>query len=225
MSCGLRDTAGHADVDVYHQVVTGLGPGLREMIVDRGAHRPRVPREGLALHGGPRPEARELGLYSSITDNGAGGLSSSVGEMAGATGGARIDLARAPLKYPGLAPWEILISEAQERMTLAVPPAHIDAFLALAQRREVEASVLGEFTDSGRLVVTHGATPVCDLALEFLHDGLPRWPLRARWSPPARPRSPAASVHAALADASLASTLPALLGVAILLFGCIWDAD
>ncbi|MBL8969437.1 MAG: hypothetical protein JNK56_02595, partial [Myxococcales bacterium] len=87
-------------------------------------------------------EARELGLYSSITDNGAGGLSSSVGEMAGATGGARIDLARAPLKYPGLAPWEILISEAQERMTLAVPPAHIDAFLALARRREVEASVL-----------------------------------------------------------------------------------
>jgi hypothetical protein len=94
-------------------------------------------------------EARELGLYSSITDNGAGGLSSSVGEMAGATGGARIDLARAPLKYPGLAPWEILISEAQERMTLAVPKASIDAFLALARRREVEASVLGEFTTHG----------------------------------------------------------------------------
>ena len=156
-------------------------------------------------------EARALGLYSSITDNGAGGLSSSVGEMAGATGGARIDLARAPLKYPGLAPWEILISEAQERMTLAVPKASIDAFLALAQRREVEASVLGEFTSTGRLVVTHGETMVCDLALEFLHEGLPRWPLVARWSPPARPLSPASLVAATLSEASLASTLPALL--------------
>jgi len=156
-------------------------------------------------------EARELGLYSGITDNGAGGLSSSVGEMAGATGGARIDLARAPLKYPGLAPWEILISEAQERMTLAVPKASIEAFLALARRREVEASVLGEFTDSGRLVVTHGDTPVCDLELEFLHDGLPRWPLRARWSPPPRPLSAPARVAAALAEDALGATLLAML--------------
>ncbi len=156
-------------------------------------------------------EARELGLYSGITDNGAGGLSSSVGEMAGATGGARIDLARAPLKYPGLAPWEILISEAQERMTLAVPKASIEAFLALARRREVEASVLGEFTDSGRLVVTHGDTPVCDLELSFLHDGLPRWPLRARWSPPPRPLSPPAAIAAALAEDVAGPTLLALL--------------
>jgi phosphoribosylformylglycinamidine synthase II len=156
-------------------------------------------------------EARELGLYSGITDNGAGGLSSSVGEMAGATGGVRIDLARAPLKYPGLAPWEILISEAQERMTLAVPKDSIEAFLALSRRREVEASVLGEFTDSGRLVVTHGETPVCDLELEFLHEGLPRWPLRARWSPPTRALSEPAAVAAALADDGLAATLLALL--------------
>jgi phosphoribosylformylglycinamidine synthase II len=156
-------------------------------------------------------EARALGLYSSITDNGAGGLSSSVGEMAGATGGARIDLARAPLKYPGLAPYEILISEAQERMTLAVPKASIDAFLALAARREVEASVLGEFTDNGRLVVTHGEQQVCDLALEFLHDGLPRWPLRARWSPPARKMTAPAELARALADDGLADALPRLL--------------
>ncbi len=154
-------------------------------------------------------EAQARGLYSSITDNGAGGLSSSVGEMAGATNGARIDLARAPLKYPGLAPWEILISEAQERMTLAVPKASIDEFLELAGRREVEASVLGEFTDSGRLEVTHGDTRVCDLSLAFLHDGLPRWPLRARWSPPARPLSPPEEVRRALAE--LADALPALL--------------
>ena len=67
-------------------------------------------------------EARQQGLYTAITDNGAGGLSSSVGEMGQTPGGANIDLAKAPLKYAGLAPWEIFLSEAQERMTVAVPP-------------------------------------------------------------------------------------------------------
>ncbi len=129
-------------------------------------------------------EACDLGLYSGITDNGAGGLSSSVGEMAELTGGARIDLARAPLKYPGLAPWEILVSEAQERMTLSVPPEHVDAFLELCARREVEATVLGEFTDSGRFEVTHGEQRVVDLPLDFLHDGVPQLELVARWEPP-----------------------------------------
>lgn len=124
-------------------------------------------------------EARDEDLVSSMTDNGAGGLSSSVGEMAEATGGARIDLAKAPLKYPGLLPWEILISEAQERMTLAVPQDKLEAFLALAARREVEATVLGEFTDDGHFVVTHGDTPVVDLPLSFLHDGLPKVTLSA----------------------------------------------
>ncbi len=126
-------------------------------------------------------EARDLGLYSGMTDNGAGGLSSSVGEMATATGGAAIDLAKVPLKYPGLAPWEILVSEAQERMTLAVPPGDLDAFLDLARRREVEATDLGVFTDTGRLVVTYGDEPVCDLSLEFLHDGVPRVTRLASW--------------------------------------------
>ncbi len=129
-------------------------------------------------------EARDLGLYSGMTDNGAGGLSSSVGEMAEATGGARIDLAAAPLKYPGLAPWEVLISEAQERMTIAVPSSELDAFMQLAKRREVEATVLGEFTDDGRLVVSHGAQQVCDLPLEFLHEGVPLPTLEARWTAP-----------------------------------------
>ncbi len=129
-------------------------------------------------------EVRDRGLMSAMTDNGAGGLSSSVGEMAEATGGARIDLARAPLKYPGLAPWEILISEAQERMTIAVPPEHLEAFMALAERREVEATVLGEFTDDGRFEVRHGERVVVDLPLEFLHEGWPKLPLSARVSPP-----------------------------------------
>ncbi|MEM6290808.1 MAG: AIR synthase-related protein [Myxococcota bacterium] len=125
-------------------------------------------------------EARDAGLLSGMTDNGAGGLSSSIGEMAEFTGGAQIDLARAPLKYPGLEPWEILISEAQERMSVAVPPEHLDAFMALATRREVDATDLGTFTDSGRFVVTHGETPVVDLTLEFLHEGWVKTPLRAK---------------------------------------------
>ena len=71
-------------------------------------------------------EARDLGLYRGLTDNGAGGLSSSLGEMATLSGGVRVDLDRCPLKYAGLAPWEILLSESQERMSLAVPPARLD---------------------------------------------------------------------------------------------------
>ncbi len=135
-------------------------------------------------------EARDLGLYEAITDNGAGGLSSSVGEMARGSGGARIDLARAPLKYAGLAPWEILLSEAQERMTLAVAPEKIGTFLDLARRREVEATVLGEFTSSGRLHVTYGDETAAVLDMEFLYDGNPDLDLDARWTPPSFPEPP-----------------------------------
>jgi phosphoribosylformylglycinamidine synthase len=129
-------------------------------------------------------EARDLGLYNAITDNGAGGLSSSVGEMARVAGGARLDLSLAPLKYQGLAPWEILVSEAQERMTLAVPPDHIDRFLDLARRRGVEATVLGEFTKETLFHVTYGDETVALLDMEFLHEGAPDLDLVARWSPP-----------------------------------------
>ncbi|GAB7079067.1 AIR synthase-related protein [Megalodesulfovibrio paquesii] len=126
--------------------------------------------------------ARNLGLYNAITDNGAGGLSSSVGEMCQDTGGALLDLAKAPLKYDGLAPWEILISEAQERMTLAVPPAKLDAFLALAVEMDVEATPLGEYTDSGYFHVVYGEKPVARLPLAFLHDGCPQLRLEAVWA-------------------------------------------
>jgi phosphoribosylformylglycinamidine synthase len=129
-------------------------------------------------------EARDLGLYRAITDNGAGGLSSSVGEMSRLCGGADLDLAKAPLKYEGLQPWEIFLSEAQERMSLAVPPDKLEALLALAQRREVEATALGTFTDSGFLIVRYGSLMVGCLDLEFLHEGGPRMNLEARWQPP-----------------------------------------
>ena len=129
-------------------------------------------------------EALELGLFTSLTDNGAGGLSSSVGEMACSTGGAELDLAEAPLKYPGLMPWEILLSEAQERMTVGVPVEKLDELLELANRRDVEAAPLGTFTDSGYFHVRYGDRTVAYLEMDFLHDGWPKPVLSARWEPP-----------------------------------------
>jgi len=129
-------------------------------------------------------KARDLGLYRCITDNGAGGLSSSVGETARLSGGCELDLKKAPLKYAGLDPWEILISESQERMTLAVPPEKLTDFLALAEKMDVEATDLGVYTDSGMFHVRYGERTVAYLRMDFLHDGLPQMRLSARWSPP-----------------------------------------
>ncbi len=134
-------------------------------------------------------EARDLGLYDGLTDNGAGGLSSSLGEMASMSGGVRIDLDACPLKYQGLAPWEILVSESQERMSLAVAPVKLAALLDLARRRDVEATVVGEFTDSGRVEIFANKALVGLLDLTFLHDGLPTMDLRAEWTAPTAPGS------------------------------------
>lgn len=126
-------------------------------------------------------EVRDRGWLSAVTDCGAGGLSSAVGEMAAGVG-ARVDLSRAPLKYAGLSPWEVWVSEAQERMVLAVPPEHGEAVMAAFAAEDVEATRLGEFTGDGRLVVTWGDEVVGELDLEFLHEGLPRQPRPATWS-------------------------------------------
>lgn len=128
-------------------------------------------------------DARERGLYTSITDNGAGGLSSSVGEMARESGGCLIHLDQVPLKYPGLAPWQIWISESQERMTLAVPPEKLDELLTLCTRHGVEATAIGTFTDTGRCQVVHHGKHVVDISLEFLHDGLPLPHLKTKSKP------------------------------------------
>jgi len=131
--------------------------------------------------------ARDRGLYTAITDNGAGGLSSSVGEMAQEPGGCEIHLERAPLKYPGLDPWEILVSESQERMTLAVAPDKIEALLKLAAKMAVEATEVGRFTDSGVFhCLWHGET-VAYLDMEFFHEGAPQMDLVARWKQPHNP--------------------------------------
>tara|TARA_Y100001934_G_C12350249_1_gene774949 strand:+ start:59 stop:2641 length:2583 start_codon:yes stop_codon:yes gene_type:complete len=129
-------------------------------------------------------EARDEGLIQVITDNGAGGLSSSVGEMAELTGGADLDLAVVPLKQAGLSPWEILVSESQERMTVGVRPDDCAAFEALAALHEVEATVVGTFTDSGAFVVRMGENVVAHLPIEFLHDGCPQLDLESEWTPP-----------------------------------------
>lgn len=117
-------------------------------------------------------EARDQDLYSAITDCGAGGFSSAVGEMGEETG-AEVWLDKAPLKYSGLSYTEIWISEAQERMVLAVPEATKDAFIDLCASEGVEASVIGMFTDSKELVLKYEDTEVGRVTMAFLHDGRP----------------------------------------------------
>ncbi len=119
-------------------------------------------------------EARDKGLYNSITDNGAGGLSCSVAEMAKESGGFEVELEKVPLKYPGLAPWQIWVSESQERMTLAVPQEKLAGFMELMKKRDVEATVIGRFNNSGRGEVMFNGKRVFDLDMGFLHDGLPK---------------------------------------------------
>jgi phosphoribosylformylglycinamidine synthase len=128
-------------------------------------------------------QARDRGLYSAITDCGAGGFSSAVGEM-GAEIGVQVELAAAPLKYQGLAPWEIWLSEAQERMVLAVPPAKLHELLEICAIEEVEASVIGTFTGDMRLTVLYHGELMADLAMGFLHEGRPERTLEAIWQAP-----------------------------------------
>ena len=116
--------------------------------------------------------ARDRGLYTAVTDCGAGGFSSAVGEM-GEKIGAEVWLDRVPLKYDGLSYTEIWISEAQERMVLSVPPENVDALTALCASEGVEATVIGRFEPTGRLVLKYQGQAVANLAMEFLHDGRP----------------------------------------------------
>lgn len=129
-------------------------------------------------------EARDLCLYSTLTDNGAGGLSSSIGEMATYTGGAVIDVSKCPVKYSGLTPYQLVISESQERMSIAVSPEHLNEFLALAKSREVLATDIGEFNNSGYFEVRSCGETVAKIPLAFLHDGVPKMKLEASWCGP-----------------------------------------
>ena len=126
-------------------------------------------------------EARDRLLYEAVTDNGAGGISSSIGELAQLSNGCEIYLDRCPLKYPGLDPWEILVSESQERMTFAVKPENLEALMAVAKTHGVEATVVGKFTKSGKFHVLYGEKTVAFLDMKFLHDGVPQLRLTASW--------------------------------------------
>jgi phosphoribosylformylglycinamidine synthase II len=127
--------------------------------------------------------ARDTGLYRRITDCGGGGLSSAVGEMGEETG-VRVDLEKVPLKYSGLSYTEIWISESQERMLMAVPPDKIDMLLELFTSEDVEATVIGEFTDTRRLELFYEGNQVCDMDMKFLHHGLPQLEREAAWEIP-----------------------------------------
>lgn len=118
-------------------------------------------------------EARDRGLYNSITDCGAGGISCSVAEMAKEAGGCDVQLEKVPLKYPNLAPWKIWISESQERMTLSIPDNKLQEFKDLMESRGVEVSVIGRFTKENRCKVSYNDEQIMDLDMHFLHDGLP----------------------------------------------------
>ncbi|MCH2176399.1 MAG: AIR synthase-related protein [Lentisphaeria bacterium] len=129
-------------------------------------------------------EARDRNLFRFITDNGAGGLSSSIGEMATECDGVYLDLSKAPTKYAGLQPWEILLSEAQERMSFAIPKEKIKAFQDLSDIYEVEVSVLGEFRDNGKFHMAYKDRTVAYMDIEFMHKGYPRMQIPATWVPP-----------------------------------------
>jgi phosphoribosylformylglycinamidine synthase len=127
-------------------------------------------------------EARDLDLLHAITDNGAGGLSSSFGEM-GEDTGVRLDLEKAPLKYSGLQPWEILLSEAQERMSLAIPPENLEKLTNLALKYDVELTVIGEFNTSKIFQFYYDNKLIGEIPMEFLHNGVPQKKMKGIWNP------------------------------------------
>ncbi len=126
-------------------------------------------------------QARDKKLYRSVTDCGAGGFSSAIGELGKETG-VRVNLEKAPLKYPGLAPWEIWLSESQERMVLAVPPSNWNTLSAMFRAEDVEAVVIGEFTNDKKLTVAYQNEVVAEIDMGFLHDGCPKLELDAVWN-------------------------------------------
>jgi len=113
------------------------------------------------------------GLIRAVTDCGAGGYSSAIGEM-GRNCGAKVNLEQVPLKYTNLAPWEIFLSESQERMVIAISPQNIKKVEKEAKILNVESSVIGKFTNSKKLKVYYHKQLVCDLSMDFLHNGLPQ---------------------------------------------------
>lgn len=129
-------------------------------------------------------EVRDRGLIQFITDNGGGGLSSSIGESARFSNGCEVDLEKVPLKYEGLDQWEIWISESQERMTVSVRPEDLDEFMQLSQRHAVESTVIGRYTGSGKLQISWEGRICASVDVDLLTKGFPQWEFDAEWTPP-----------------------------------------
>ncbi len=128
--------------------------------------------------------ARDEGLYEFITDNGGGGLSSSVGESAMISNGCEVWLDKVPLKYEGLDMWEIWVSESQERMTISVRPENIDRFMELSEEHAVESTVIGKYTDTGKLHIKYNGKTCAYVDMDLLDKGFPQWEFDAQWIPP-----------------------------------------
>ncbi|MBN1445258.1 MAG: phosphoribosylformylglycinamidine synthase subunit PurL [Candidatus Omnitrophica bacterium] len=129
--------------------------------------------------------AADEGLYNFVTDCGAGGLSSAVGEMGSETG-AEVMLEKVPLKYSELLPWEIWISESQERMVLSVPGKNLKKLLELFASEDVEAAIIGQFKKTGKLEIYYKNEAVCSLDMNFLHGGVPLRNLKAQFAFPGK---------------------------------------
>ena len=129
-------------------------------------------------------QARDEGLIRFITDNGGGGLSSSVGESALFSNGCEVDLEKVPLKYEGLDQWEIWVSESQERMTVAIDPDDRDRFFELSDQHAVESTVIGRYTDTGKLHIAYNGKTCAYVNLDLLESGFPQWEFDAEWISP-----------------------------------------
>lgn len=148
-------------------------------------------------------EARDAKFFKGVQDFGAGGISSAFGELAEFTNGLMMDIGKHPTKYTGLMPWQIYVSESQERMGLAAKPEKLEALVALAKKHDIELTVLGQFNNNGWLKVTHNDMPCVYLDMEFLHSGGPGFELEAEWLTPeerglVEPQLPEVKDHTAL---------------------------
>jgi phosphoribosylformylglycinamidine synthase len=129
-------------------------------------------------------DAQEKGLFGGIQDLGAGGVASAFGELADFTNGVELDISKHPIKYPGLLPWQILISESQERMAITAKPENLSELEKLAQKHDVELTVLGNFNNSGKFFIKYGDQPVAFLDVGFMNKGAPQLKIEAGWQTP-----------------------------------------
>ncbi len=160
-------------------------------------------------------EARDEELVTFITDNGGGGLSSSVGESAAMAGGAFVEVDKVPLKYEGLDVWEIWISESQERMTVAVRPEDLDRFMELSRKHDTESTVIGRYENTGKLHLSYGGRTCAYLDLDFFSEDFPQWEFDAEWLAPmarglvepviSEPADPGSLLHEILASPNISS--------------------